>query len=120
LADPSRDRERSAEAKQSSAQYRFLAMTMAREFLSPVPIGCVKTKSGARGMAPDESRDGAGAGYTASQLNAFPFRLIFPIVGEGKCAEQNSVSVSQQRSSNCRRVVAASSGSVSNFGDSSG
>jgi hypothetical protein len=34
-------------------------------------------------------------GYTASQLNALPLRRIFPTVGEGKCAVQHSVSVSQ-------------------------
>jgi hypothetical protein len=33
--------------------------------------------------------------YTASQENPFPSRLIFPVEGDGKCAVQHSVSVSQ-------------------------
>ena len=32
---------------------------------------------------------------TASQVNPFPLRRIFPVEGEGKCAVQHSVSVSQ-------------------------
>ncbi|MET4171562.1 hypothetical protein ABIF68_000458 [Bradyrhizobium japonicum] len=35
------------------------------------------------------------ARYTAAHTNALPLRLIFPTDGEGKCAVQHSVSVSQ-------------------------
>ena len=37
----------------------------------------------------------AAPAYTASQLKALPLRRIFPTVGEGKCAVQHNVSLSQ-------------------------
>ena len=58
--------------------------------------------------------------YTISQVNPLPLRLILPDEGEGKCAVQHSVSVSQKRSRKLRRVTPACFGSTSNFGDSSG
>jgi hypothetical protein len=36
-----------------------------------------------------------GHGYTATQEKPLPLRLILPTEGEGKCAVQHSVSVSQ-------------------------
>jgi hypothetical protein len=41
------------------------------------------------------STSGSAFGYTASQANPLPIRRIFPTDGEGKCAVQHSVSVSQ-------------------------
>ncbi len=45
--------------------------------------------------------------HIASQENPLPLRRIFPTEGEGKCAVQHSVSVSQYHSMKLRRVSAA-------------
>ncbi|MEZ0099600.1 hypothetical protein ABIF25_003182 [Bradyrhizobium elkanii] len=46
------------------------------------------------GVAESDCRE-FGSRHAVSHTNPLPFRLILPIDGEGKCAGQHSVSVSQ-------------------------
>src|SRR6266699_6817459 len=63
----------------------------ARKMLATSPDGRGDTANAAGAF--QNSR--AGIQLTASQKNPLPERRIFPAYGEGKCAVQHSVSVSQ-------------------------
>ena len=87
------------------------------------------TRAGARRARPHRRRDREGApprrgrvghAATGSQRKPSPHGAMRPAEGEGKCAVQHRVPVSQNRSRKARRVRAARSRSKSNCIDSSG
>ena len=61
--------------------------------MPPLPMGEVGTERFARDLSPQAGR--GEISYTASHENPLPARRIFPVEGDGKCAVQHSVSVSQ-------------------------